>query len=99
MASEIALKAAREICTYPEGKPRGPISEVASIIDNAVASLTQERDALREALGSLAYSHDERDKGNPCWCYADSFDPKCGQQDEHLPKCQFARAALATGAE
>lgn len=61
--------------------------------------VTRERDTLREALASLAYSFDERDKGNPCWCYAESLNPDLGQQDRHLPKCQFARAALATPEE
>lgn len=50
--------------------------------------------ALYDALASLAYSHDERDKGNPCWCYAETCDP-IGQQVVHLPKCQFARVAFA----
>lgn len=59
-----------------------------------VGELIAQRDALYEALASFAYSFDERDKGNPCYCYAES-DSDVGQRDVHLPKCQFARAALA----
>lgn len=61
----------------------------------ANAALIASAPALYEALANLAFSYDNRDKGDGCWCsvwYEETYFERTGT---HEATCQAARAALA----
>lgn len=65
----------------------------STVVDQSHLQLDAAR--LREVLGNLAFSYDDRDKGDPCWCstrYEETYYERTGA---HEATCQAARAAYA----
>lgn len=61
-------------------------------------ALEVERDKLREALGNLAFSYDDRDRGDGCWCSIhDDGQTNFERTGAHEATCQAVREALAEG--